>query len=312
MAALEDATPGDRWEGERVERWIRQSAGLERQLEPVSEALFAAAQLQPGERVLDVGCGTGPTTRRAARDVGAQGAVTGLDVASPMLERAAEIRTEPGVATIEWVVADAADWDPGKSRFDVVLSRFGVMFFDDPPAAFAALAQATRPGGRLHVAVWARRDQSELFELPLQVALAAVGDEVGADVPPVDGGPFSMGDAAEVLGLLGGAGWSEVVWDEQQVTLLMGGGLSPAEAAVATLDFGPTRLVATGLDDEARDRMVAAITEAYQEHLDPDGHVTLDGTIIIVSATRPDTTALADVASWGPAEDWSDWNEQTP
>ncbi len=308
MAEHAPEPDGDQWEGERVARWIRQSAGLERQLEPVSGPLFGTARLQPGERVLDVGCGTGPTTRRAARDVGADGAVTGLDVAAPMLERAAEIRTEPGVATIEWVVADPSAWDPGEARFDVVLSRFGVMFFDDPAAAFAALARATVPGGRLHVAVWARRDRSELFELPLHAALTAVGNEAGADVPPVDGGPFSLGKEAEVRALLESAGWANVVWDEQEVSLLMGGGLSPAEAAVASMDFGPTRVVATNLDDEARDHMVAAITEAYQDHLDPDGHVTLGGTIIIVSATRPDTS-LADVASWGPAEDWSDWDE---
>ena len=278
---------GDEWEGERVARWIRQSEGLERQLEPVSDVLFAAARLQPGERVLDVGCGTGPTTRRAAAAVGPDGAVTGLDVAAPMLAHAASLPVPPGSAPIEWVETDATDLTPPEPGVDVVLSRFGVMFFADPPAAFAALARAAAPGGRLCVAVWARRDASPLFELPLQAALAAVGDQPGVEDPPADGGPFSLGDEHHVRDLLTGAGWTDVGWDVHRVSMPMAGGLSPAQAAAASLDFGPTRLVASAVDEPARDRMLAAITEAYEGCLDADGHVVLDGTVIVVTAHRP-------------------------
>ncbi len=267
-------------------RWLRQSAGLERQLEPVSDLLFAAASLGPGERVLDVGCGTGPTTRRAAGAVGGDGAVTGLDVAGPLLERAASIDVSPDAARIEWVEADATTWEPADVRFDVVLSRFGVMFFDDPATAFASLRRATAPGGRLHLAVWADRTASPLFELPLGVAMEAIGPDVEVELPPSDGGPFSLSDEAEVRALLAGAGWRDVAWEVDRVSLPMGGGLSPASAARASLDFGPTRVVASGLDDVASDRMVAAIAEAYEDCLDPEGRVVLDGTIIIVSAAN--------------------------
>ena len=116
MAEHAPEPAGDEWEGERVARWIRQSEGLERQLEPVSDVLFAAARLQPGERVLDVGCGTGPTTRRAAAAVGPDGAVTGLDVAAPMLAHAASLPVPPGSAPIEWVETDATDLTPAGAR----------------------------------------------------------------------------------------------------------------------------------------------------------------------------------------------------
>lgn len=289
MAAQTSGPADDAWAGERVERWIRQSEGLERQLAPVADALFAAAALRPGERVLDVGCGTGPTTRRAAEAVGADGAVTGLDVAGPMLAHAASLEVGPGSAPIEWVELDATDLTPRDPGFDVVLSRFGVMFFADPAAAFAALAAAAAPGGRLCVAVWARREESPYFEVPLQATLGALSTSgsAAADTDlPADGGPFSLHDEDAVRALLTGAGWSDVGWDVQRIPLPLGGDLSPAAAAQAALDFGPTRTATTGIDDEARARVVAAITEAFTDHLDTDGRVVVDGTIVLVTALR--------------------------
>lgn len=289
MAEHAPEPDGNQWKGERVDRWIRQSEGLERQLEPVSDVLFATAGLRPGERVLDVGCGTGPTTRRAAVAVGPDGAVTGLDVAAPMLERATSVDRARGSAPITWVEADATAWGPPGALFDVVLSRFGVMFFDDPPAAFASLARATAPEGRLHVAVWARRSESDLFAVPLSVAMATLA-AVGApppDTPPDDGGPFSLSDQTTVSSLLEAAGWNDVQWDRHRIRLPFGGGLAPADAARGSLDFGPTRLVTADAGDTLRDQVAAAIGRAYESHVDDDGHVVLNGTVIVVSARRP-------------------------
>lgn len=270
-------------------RWIRQSEGLERQLEPAADVLFAAAGLAPGERVLDVGCGTGPTTRRAAQAVGPDGAVIGLDVAGPMLDHAASIPVPPGRAPIEWIESDATTWEPEDGLVDVVLSRFGVMFFTDPAAAFANLAGACATGGRLHMAVWAERTESEMFEVPLQVALRTLDrlpDATVPEEPPRNGGPFSLGDAQGTRALLEGAGWSDVGREVHRLRLPFAGGLPPAEAARASLDFGPTRIVTAEADDAARAEVVAAIAEAYGNHLDGHGHVVLDGTVIILSARR--------------------------
>ncbi|WCO68951.1 methyltransferase domain-containing protein [Iamia majanohamensis] len=288
MAAAPSDPPTDRWEGERVARWIRQSAGLERQLEPVSDVLFAAARLRAGERVLDVGCGTGPTTRRAAAEVGPDGAVTGLDVAGPMLAHAAEVPAPDGSAPLSWVEADAVTWDPPEGAYDVVLSRFGVMFFDDPDAAFATLARAAAPGGRLVVAVWAERPESELFEMPLQVAVEALRARgLDPQVPPVDGGPFSLGDEGRARDLLTGAGWTDVGREVHRLAMPFGGALSAPEAAGSALDFGPTRLVTEGADDAGRAAVVGALTEAFSARLDAEDHVTLEGTVVVLSARRP-------------------------
>jgi SAM-dependent methyltransferase len=286
-------TEDDLWAGERVARWLRQAEGLERQLAPVSEALFATAALAPGERVLDVGCGTGPTTRQAAATVGPDGAVTGLDVSPAMLDAAASVPVPEPAAPIEWVTADAVTWSPPAGAHDAVISRFGVMFFSDPLTAFANLAEATRPGGRLAVAVWDRRDESDLFAVPLHAALAVrsaagVGD---TDSMPADGGPDDVGasslcDVAATAALLERAGWSDAGATHHRLALPFGGGLDPRAGAEAAADFGPTRLALDGLDDDVRAAAVDAIATAFEAHLDDDGHVVLGGSILVLTATR--------------------------
>lgn len=282
---MTDAQEEDGWSGERAARWVRRSVGLEQQLAPVSGVLFAVAALRAGEAVLDVGCGTGPTTRRAAVEVGTSGRVTGLDIAAEMLAAAASAPAGPGVAPIEWVEADAVTWEPPSAAHDVVLSRFGVMFFSDPAAAFAALARSTRAGGRLAIATWARRDESELFAVPLRAALDVL--DRGDTGLPDDAGPFSLHDPAEISGLLEGTGWGEVRTEVHRLPLLFVGGAEPADAAGSALDFGPMLNLTAELDDRSRSRVVAAIAEAFEDHLDGDGHVVLGGTVLLTTASRP-------------------------
>jgi ubiquinone/menaquinone biosynthesis C-methylase UbiE len=171
---------------------------VEAQLAPVSDVLFAAAALEPGERVLDVGCGLGSTTRRAAGIVGATGAVSGIDISLDMIEQARAVATPSG-APIEWILADAQTARLPAGRYDAVISRFGTLFFDDPLIAFGNLAGCARPGGRLCAAAWQRRDRSPILQQVLVVAVAAAaahGHLIDVGMP--DDGPFAYGDPAFV------------------------------------------------------------------------------------------------------------------
>jgi SAM-dependent methyltransferase len=271
----------DEWAGERVERWLRQAASRDRQLEPVSDALFAAARVTAGEVVLDVGCGTGPTTRRAARFAGPDGAVTGVDVSAEMLEAAAGAAVDAGAA-ITWIVADVVDWPPPLSAYDLVISRFGVMFFRDPEHAFANLFAATRPGGRLAMATWARRDESAVFAVPLSAALAALGrDDAGL---PDDKDAFSLHDRPSIEDVLGPAGWTDVDVSVHHIPLLVGGGLDVTSAAEVAIGVGPTRHVTESLDEATRRAVLEAVEAALAAHVDERGRVVLAASVVITTA----------------------------
>ncbi|GAB2462544.1 class I SAM-dependent methyltransferase [Jatrophihabitans fulvus] len=263
-----------------------QADGLEEQHREVTELLFAAAAVAASEVVLDVGCGTGPTTRRAAAEAGPSGAVDGLDVAAAMLEAAARVPVPDGAAPITWIVADAVDWDAPVARYDLVLSRFGVMFFGDPAAAVGTLARATRPGGRFAAAVWAHRARSPLFEVPLQAAVRTLaGRGIDAEAPDPTAGPSSWHDPGKVTALLTGQGWRDVTLTPHELRMPFAGGLDAAAAARASLDFGPTQRLLSGRDDDTVAAVAAAIEAAFAEH-ETDGRVVLGATVQIVTARR--------------------------
>ncbi|HEX4868493.1 MAG TPA: class I SAM-dependent methyltransferase [Acidimicrobiales bacterium] len=277
----------EHWSGERVRLWLAQAERLDRQLVPVSRLLFEGAALRAGERVLDVGCGAGPTTRAAAEAVGREGRVAGIDVSAEMLDAARGVPTAAGAAPIDWIKADVATWAPQLEPVHVVISRFGVMFFDDPAAAFANLAAATTPEGRLCAMVWDRRDRSQLFQVPLAVAtevLTALGQP--PEVPPVDEAAFSLHDPAHVVPLLEGSGWRDVTHEPLAIQVHLGGGLTPAQASEVALGVGPSRVVMTGIDDDARRQVLDAMAVALADHVDPDGHVVLGASVVRLTARR--------------------------
>ncbi|TDO51149.1 ubiquinone/menaquinone biosynthesis C-methylase UbiE [Kribbella sp. VKM Ac-2571] len=156
--------------------------------------------VRDGDRVLDVGCGGGQTTREAAADVG-RGRVVGVDVSERMLEQA---RRRTADERISYLLADAATYDFGEGSFDVCISRFGVMFFDDPVGAFANLRRALRPGGRLVAMVWQARADNEWAQ--------AIPATIGGDATARDDSPFSLGDPDVARGILTSAGFGEVTF----------------------------------------------------------------------------------------------------
>jgi SAM-dependent methyltransferase len=274
----------DDWAGERAERWAAVADRVEVQIEPVNEPLFTAAALSPGEAVLDVGCGRGVTTRRAAAGVGAEGRVTGLDIADTLLAQARAEASDG--APIEYVAGDAQVHPLPAASFDAVISRFGVMFFDDATAAFANLSAATRPGGRLCVAVWQARERSSVMQRPIEVGVAAAA-ELGVDLQPPDPatGPFAFGDPEFVDAMLTAAGWVDVASEPHLLDMYAGGPGTVEQIVETGLSLGPLREALDGVPAEVVDRVRAALVADFTPLHDGTG-VPLQGAIAIVTARR--------------------------
>ncbi len=265
------------WNEVRGSRWVAHQEVIDRQLAPHGERALAAARPGAGERVLDVGCGCGDTSLAAAARVGPRGEVLGVDLSAPMLARARERAREAGAPNVRFEQADAqtASLPAG---FDVVFSRFGVMFFDAPEAAFANLRRALRPGGRLAFVCWQEIGRNPWMLVPL----GAVAKVIALPPPPAPGapGPFAFADATRVTGILEGAGFEDVA-AESLTEVLPVGPPDLAEAARFLLTMGPA---AAALHDAAVGaQTLRRAEEAVQEAIAP--FATADGVVRMPSAS---------------------------
>jgi ubiquinone/menaquinone biosynthesis C-methylase UbiE len=182
------------WNGPAGQRWAARQAAQDVVLKPIADLVIDRAKLKPGERVIDVGCGTGATAIAFAQEVAPPGHVLGVDISGPMLERARQ--SAPKDLPVDFVLADATVYPFEPASFDVLASRFGVMFFADPALSFANMRKALRPSGRLAFACWREPRENPFFMAPLQAAYKHV-----PKLPqqgPEDPGPFSFADEARV------------------------------------------------------------------------------------------------------------------
>jgi SAM-dependent methyltransferase len=255
MNAAEDQTK--RWNSTAGRAWVDTQAQLDRLLKPFEELLVdAVAAHAPGE-VLDVGCGTGGTTVAIARRLGATATCTGVDISVPMIE-AARARAEREAARVAFIVADAQTHNFEPARFDAIVSRFGVMFFSDPVAAFANLRQAGRDDARLQVIVW-RGAADNPFMTTAERAAAPFLPNL-PDRKPDAPGQFALANDQRVRAILGASGWSGVEVRPLDVICEM-----PAGALVTYVSrMGPVGTALQEADEATRARVVNAVVPAFE------------------------------------------------
>jgi SAM-dependent methyltransferase len=265
MRTLEASGPNaeqiNYWNSISAPKWIPFQAAFDDQLAPLGEAAIAAAAIRSGERVLDVGCGCGQTTIELAGRVGGGGFVVGIDISAPMLDRAREIAQDARIANVDFENADAQTYAFSPSEFDLVYSRFGIMFFSDPVAAFGNLRRALRGGGRVSFVCWQALERNPWMAIPL----AAAAREIALPPPPAPGapGPFSFGSEERVRAILLQAGFVDVVVEPLESTLAVGGaGATLAEAAEFLVQMGPTGAALREADPSALSRVTRAVKEA--------------------------------------------------
>lgn len=265
----------DYWNASAGEKWAAEQAHLDAMLAPVTALLMDAVAPRASERLLDIGCGTGETSLLAA-DVGAQ--VTGVDISQPMLDLAASRLADRG----DMQLADAATWQ-ADAAFDVIMSRFGVMFFDDPQAAFTNIGTNLKPGGRLAFACW-QAPKNNSWVLTPMMAIKPFLPEAPAPDPHAPG-PFAFADPERLHGILAGAGFADIsiAAHDVPITLALEGGVE--QAVQFSTQIGPAARAMAEVDANTKVAMHAALTDALQPH-EKDGQVVLGGGIFIVTAVR--------------------------
>ena len=258
-----NAEQAEDWNGASGRQFIEQRGRHEQMLGRLTARLLAGARIQDGENVLDVGCGCGDVTILAARATGS-GHALGADFSRIQVAEARRLAACTGVTNARFEVADAQVHPFGAGVFDVVLSSFGVMFFDDPAAAFGNLRRALRRGGRLALLCWRTRKENPVFTTGFAEAAAVLG----LREMPAPGAAFSLAGTGRAGALLSGAGFGGIEFAKADEAMLIGrdvddvleyerasptateilAGLSPAQAAVLT--------------GQVRDRLVAYASPA--------------------------------------------------
>jgi SAM-dependent methyltransferase len=267
------------WNGPSGQRWADRHAPQERLLGPIADVLLERARPQPGERVLDVGCGSGATTVAFAKAIAPNGFALGLDVSDPMLSQARALA--PKGLPLDFVLADATVFPFEPASFDLLASRFGVMFFGDPVASFTNLRRALKPSGRLAFVCWREPRENPWMMTPLIAVYKHV-----PKMPPVgpeEPGPFAFASEERVTRILKGAGFVDAAMEPRNLAMdiAIGGGL---DAAVdGALQIGPASRALQGHPPETYEAARASIREMLTPFVKGQS-VALQGSIWVVTA----------------------------
>jgi len=267
------------WNGIAGQHWTDRQSVQDVLLAPVTEKLIARAAAQSGQRILDVGCGTGAISIELAGQVGPSGRVLGIDISVPMLERARQLT--PKHLPADYVLADATVYPFEAASFDLLVSRFGVMFFADPVMSFRNLRGALRPNGRLVFVCWREPRENGWMMAPLMAVYRHVPKL--PQLGPEDPGPFAFADEARVRRILGEAGFTDIAMEACPLTFDVAAGRGLDAAVQGALEIGPASRALEGHSPEVVSAAIASIRAALTPFAKGEA-VLLSGSIWIVTA----------------------------
>lgn len=268
------------WDGHEGDVWTEHADGYDRASRRVWRPFTEANLVGRADHVLDVGCGTGAATRDVAR-LAADGQVTGIDLSTKMLDLARRRSAEEGLDNVTFVRGDAQVFGFEPEAFDVAMSCFGVMFFNDPVAAFTNIGRALRPGGRLALLAWRTLQENEWL-MSLRDALA-MGREL--PTPPPDAPtPFALADPERVRKILGSAGFDDVALEPIDEPMDLGANAAEANAFAKTM--GIVEGLTDGLDDDTRREAMSNISRLFEQRETADGVLISSAAWLITARKR--------------------------
>jgi SAM-dependent methyltransferase len=265
------------WDGDEGTYWTEHARHFDRALGAYHERFLAAADIGRADRVLDIGCGTGQTTRDAARRA-RYGLALGVDLSGQMISLARRLATSEGLANAHFEQADAQIHSFGKEPFDVAISRTGTMFFGNPVVAFTNIARGVRPGGHLVLLVWQGPERNEWIRA-LSGALAAERD---LPSPPIGApGPFAQSNPDQAKAVLSAAGFADIALEGCSGPMWFGDDPEEAHGFVV----GLMGWMLEGLDAVARDRALENLRDTLNTNA-TDGGVTFESATWLITASR--------------------------
>ena len=274
------------WNDQSGERWVANQARLDAMVAVFGQAAIEAAAPATGERVLDVGCGAGASSLALAARIGAQGQVLGVDISEALIGRARTLT--PKHTPAQFLVADASSAELPEGAFDILFSRFGVMFFGDPTGAFAHMRRALRPGGRVAFVCWRGAAENEWVRLPMGAMQGIV--PLTAPPDPETPGPFSFGERGRVRRILTAAGFTDIAIARFDASVPFGEGetrdAAIDDAVKMALEVGPLSRVLAAQPDEIRARAAVAVRAVFAGR-PGERSVMIDGAAWIVTARNP-------------------------
>jgi SAM-dependent methyltransferase len=265
------------WNEASGRTWVELQSMLDRVLAPLEQIVVDAGYPGEGGHVLDIGCGAGATTLATARRVGTGGSCTGLDISRPLVTAAKARAEAEAVANARFIEGDAQTFELDLQRFDAVISRFGVMFFDDPTMAFGNIRRAARPGAKLAFIAWRSPAENDFMTAAARAAAPFLPEKPAPD--PNAPGPFAFADGARVRMILEASGWSAIEFEQVDAPCEVDG---PNLMAYVTR-LGPVGAALREVDRDTAEKIVAVLPAAFEPFM-RDGKAHFNAACWLVTA----------------------------
>ncbi len=250
------------WNNQKGKIWISLENKIDSMFGPLGDEALKALAPASGENIIDIGCGTATTSLKLASLLGDKGSVTGVDISEPILAFARQKVKENSVSNIDFVLADAQNHDFGYESFDAIFSRFGLMFFEDPIAAFSNLLRGVKFGGRIAFVCWADRSANDWIEVSTSIASKFL--ELPPKSSPRDPGPFAFEDPLYLNKVLHDAGWNEISIGNYSLTNIVGKNIKDAADFLSRM--GPMSVPFENSEESLQRKIIHSLEESFSNY----------------------------------------------